>query len=68
MTYQSEEKKPFLKPSRYASASEWLANGWEWRDRAWWKYDEDSRTWHKVKGTAAQPYEDVIKPHQEPQG
>jgi len=68
MIYQNDEPKPFPKPSRYASASEWLANDWEWRDKAWWKYDESSRTWWRVTNAMAQPTQDVVKPPQQPQG
>lgn len=68
MKYQSDEEKPFVRPSRYASASEWVAKGWEWRDRAWWKWDEERNTWLRVTGAMAQPHEDVIKQPQDAQG
>jgi hypothetical protein len=61
MTYLNDKPTPFPKPPRWAIAAEWLAQGWEWRDRAWWKYEVETRTWHRVTGADAQPSAEVIK-------
>lgn len=48
-------------PSQYATAAEWLAAGWEWRNSAWWRWDEESATWHRVTGAQARPYQETMR-------
>lgn len=48
-------------PGKYATASEWLAAGWEWRDKAWWHWDEGNRTWYRATDTEAKPYQDLLR-------
>ena len=57
-----------IRPPLDASASEWLAAGWEWRDSAWWKWLESNKTWYRVANAEARPMVDAIKPPQEAQG